>query len=84
MLPLEKFNPEYHQVVNLNVEFMSKVVRRRDHGRLLECPLCASLAVGGAVDTVQCFTCGLSITKPEPIENAANAWNRRRGAFFGC
>jgi len=53
--------------------------RRTDDGNLAECPLCGSLDIGGAQDTVSCYGCGLQITKPRPLQNAIDAWNMRGG-----
>jgi len=58
---------------------MGKVKRRTDEGLLAECPLCGSLDIGGATDTVNCYGCGLQITKPRPLQNAMDAWNMRGG-----
>jgi len=58
---------------------MNKVKRRGDDGHLAECPLCGSLDIGGAHDTVNCYGCGLQITKPRPLQNAIDAWNMRGG-----
>jgi len=55
------------------------VERRGDDGNLAECPLCKSLDIGGAHDTVNCYGCGLQITKPRPLQNAIDAWNMREG-----
>ena len=55
------------------------VKRRIDDGNLAECPMCKSLDIGGAYDTVNCYGCGLQITKPPPLQNAINAWNTRNG-----
>lgn len=46
-------------------------------GALAECPCCGSLDVGGAHDTVHCQSCGLTVTKPGPLQNAIDAWNTR-------
>lgn len=54
-----------------------KPVRYTNDGELAECPCCGSLDVGGAHDTVNCYGCGLQITKPRPLQNAADAWNKR-------
>lgn len=56
------------------------VKRRVDDGKLAECPLCGSLDIGGAHDTVHCYNCGLQITKEPPLRNAINAWNMRGGS----
>ena len=53
------------------------VLRYTSDGALAECPCCGSLDVGGAHDTVNCYGCGLQITKPRPLKNAASAWNKR-------
>jgi len=53
--------------------------RRADFGQLAECPMCGSLDIGGAHDTVNCYRCGLQITKPAPLQNAIDAWNTRSG-----
>lgn len=53
------------------------VLRYTSDGELAECPCCGSLDVGGAHDTVNCYGCGLAIKKPRPLQNAADAWNRR-------
>jgi len=55
------------------------VRRRTDAGHLAECPMCGSLDIGGATDTVNCYGCGLQITKPKPLQNAVDAWNMRGG-----
>jgi len=55
------------------------VKRRTDGGHLAECPMCGSLDIGGATDTVNCYGCGLQITKPRPLQNAVDAWNTRGG-----
>lgn len=52
-------------------------LRYTSDGELAECPCCGSLDVGGAHDTVNCYSCGLQITKPRPLQNAADAWNKR-------
>lgn len=52
-------------------------LRYTNDGELAECPCCGSVDVGGAHDTVNCYGCGLQITKPRPLQNAADAWNRR-------
>jgi hypothetical protein len=52
-------------------------VRYTSDGALAECPCCGSLDVGGAHDTVHCYKCGLSMKHPPPLQNAADAWNRR-------
>lgn len=52
-------------------------LRYTNDGELAECPCCGSLDVGGAHDTVKCYGCGLQITKPRPLKNAADAWNKR-------
>ena len=52
-------------------------LRYTNDGELAECPCCGSLDVGGAHDTVNCYGCGLQITKPRPLKNAADAWNKR-------
>lgn len=52
-------------------------IRYTSDGELAECPCCGSLDVGGAHDTVNCYGCGLQITKPRPLQNAADAWNTR-------
>lgn len=52
-------------------------VRYTNDGALAECPCCGSLDVGGAHDTVHCYKCGLSMKHPPPLQNAADAWNRR-------
>lgn len=44
-------------------------------GALAECPYCGSLDVGGAHDTVHCQSCGLTVTKPGPLQNAIDTWN---------
>lgn len=44
---------------------------------LAECPCCGSLDVGGVHDTVNCYRCGLTITKKPPLKNAIDAWNKR-------
>jgi hypothetical protein len=44
---------------------------------LLPCPMCGSDQIGGVHDHVYCDACGLTITKPRPLENAIAAWNRR-------
>jgi hypothetical protein len=54
-----------------------KALRYTFDGALAECPCCGSLDVGGAHDTVSCYGCGLQITKPRPLQNAADAWNKR-------
>jgi len=56
-----------------------EVRRRNDSGRLAECPLCGSLDIGGGINTVNCYKCGLQITKPIPLQNAVDAWNMRGG-----
>lgn len=60
-------------------EFMSRARRRTDSGKLAECPMCGSLDIGGASNTVSCYGCGLSIKKPAPLQNAIDAWNTRGG-----
>ena len=52
-------------------------LRYTNDGELAECPCCGSVDVGGAHDTVNCYGCGLQITKPRPLKNAVDAWNRR-------
>lgn len=52
-------------------------LRYTNDGELAECPCCGSLDVGGAHDTVNCYGCGLQITKPRPLQNAVDAWNKR-------
>lgn len=52
-------------------------LRYTSDGALAECPCCGSLDVGGAHDTVNCYGCGLQITKPRPLQNAVDAWNKR-------
>lgn len=54
-------------------------LRYTNDGSLAECPCCESLDVGGAHDTVHCYQCGLSVTKPRPLQNAIDAWNMRTG-----
>lgn len=56
---------------------MSAVLRYTSDGALAECPCCASLDVGGAHNTVHCYTCDLSISRTGPLQNAIDAWNRR-------
>lgn len=46
-------------------------------GALAECPCCGSLDVGGAHDTVHCQSCGLTVSRPRPLQNAIDAWNTR-------
>ncbi len=58
---------------------MSEVRRRIDSGYLAECPMCASLDIGGANITVSCHKCGLTIARPGPLQNAIDAWNTRGG-----
>lgn len=53
------------------------LLRYTNDGELAECPCCGSLDVGGAHDTVNCYGCGLQITKPRPLQNAVDAWNKR-------
>lgn len=57
---------------------MSEARRRIDEGCLAECPMCASLDIGGAYNNVRCYGCGLSITKFSLAEAIA-AWNTRGG-----
>ncbi|MBL4833611.1 MAG: hypothetical protein JKY26_06505 [Pseudomonas sp.] len=52
-------------------------LRYTSDGELAECPCCGSLDVGGAHDTVNCYGCGLEVTKPKPLQNAVDAWNAR-------
>lgn len=52
-------------------------LRYTNDGELAECPCCGSLDVGGANGTVSCYSCELQITKPRPLQNAADAWNKR-------
>ena len=54
-------------------------LRYTNDGALAECPCCGSLDVGGAHDTVHCYRCGLTLTKPGPLQNAMDAWNMRIG-----
>lgn len=54
-------------------------LRYTNDGSLAECPCCGSLDVGGAHDTVHCYRCGLTVTKPRPLKNAIDAWNMRTG-----
>ena len=54
-------------------------LRYTNDGSLAECPCCGSLDVGGAHDTVFCHRCGLTVTKPRPLQNAIDAWNMRAG-----
>ncbi len=54
-------------------------LRYTNDGALAECPCCGSLDVGGAHDTVHCYRCGLTVTKPRPLHNAIAAWNARTG-----
>lgn len=54
-------------------------LRYTNDGALAECPCCESLDVGGAPDTVHCYRCGLTVTKPRPLQNAIDAWNMRAG-----
>jgi len=56
---------------------MRAAPRYTSDGALAECPCCGSLDVGGAHDTVHCYGCGLTVSKPRPLENAIEAWNRR-------
>lgn len=58
-------------------EQQSVALRYTSDGELAECPCCGSLDVGGAHDTVNCYGCGLQITKPRPLQNAVDAWNKR-------
>ena len=58
---------------------MSEIKRRTDEGLLAECPMCNSLDIGGAINTVNCYGCGLEIRKPAPLQNAIDAWNTRNG-----
>lgn len=53
------------------------MLRYTSDGALAECPCCGSLDVGGAHDTVNCYGCGLTVTKPRPLQNAIDAWNAR-------
>ena len=55
----------------------NKELRFTRDGALAECPCCGSLDVGGAHDTVNCYGCGLTITKERPLQNACDAWNKR-------
>lgn len=64
---------------SLSNGLLSATKRRVDEGKLAECPLCGSLDIGGAHDTVHCYGCGLKITKGKPLQNAINAWNMRGG-----
>lgn len=54
-------------------------LRYTNDGALAECPCCGSLDVGGAHDTVHCYSCDLTVTKPRPLQNAIAAWNTRAG-----
>lgn len=54
-------------------------LRYTNDGSLAECPRCGSLDVGGAHDTVNCYRCGLTVTRPRPLQNAIDAWNTRTG-----
>ncbi len=72
----------WEEVKRLNAAPVQQVsvpdaIRYTSDGELAECPCCGSLDVGGAHDTVNCYGCGLQITKPRPLQNAADAWNRR-------
>jgi len=58
---------------------MSDIRRRIDSGKLAECPMCASLDIGGSMGIVSCYGCGLSIKKEAPLQNAVDAWNTRNG-----
>jgi hypothetical protein len=55
-------------------------LRYTSDGALAECPCCGSLDVGGAHNTVHCYTCDLTIKRVGPLQNAIDAWNRRTGA----
>lgn len=52
-------------------------LRYTSDGALAECPCCGSLDVGGAHNTVHCYTCDLTIKRVGPLQNAMDAWNRR-------
>src|SRR5690554_2378379 len=54
-------------------------LRYTNDGALAECPCCGSVDVGGAHDTVSCYNCDLTVTKPRPLQNAIDAWNTRTG-----
>lgn len=56
---------------------LRNALRYTNDGELAECPCCGSLDVGGANGTVSCYGCDLQITKPRPLQNAAEAWNKR-------
>ena len=58
------------------------IKRRIVYGKLAECPMCGSLDIGGAINIISCYQCGLQITKPAPLINAINAWNTRRGKIL--
>lgn len=68
--------------VSYVVSLLQPVKRREDDDRLAECPLCNSLDIGGANNTVSCYGCGLKITKPKPLKNAIDAWNTRNGKLL--
>src|SRR5690606_31538762 len=61
------------------LEQQREPLRYTADGKLAECPCCGSLDVGGAHDTVNCYVCGLTVTKPAPLQNAHDAWNTRSG-----
>jgi len=52
-------------------------LRYTSDGALAECPCCGSLDVGGAHHNVHCYGCGLNVSKPTPLQNACDAWNKR-------
>lgn len=54
-------------------------LRYTHDGALAQCPCCGSLDAGGAHDTVSCYSCDLTVTKPRPLQNAIDAWNTRTG-----
>lgn len=78
---------EWMQYMKIGAEYAVELrefeVRRRlDDGQLAECPLCNSLDIGGACHTVNCYQCGLQITKDGPLQNAIDAWNTRNGKLL--
>jgi hypothetical protein len=52
-------------------------LRYTSDGALAECPCCGSLDVGGVHDIVHCYSCGLAMKAPRPLQNAIDKWNRR-------